>query len=379
MYADVYINRMAKFMPGSPVQNDEMEQYLGFVDGKKSRVKPVILRNNRIKQRYYARDKDGHSTHTNTELTVEAVKALCSPGFQLSDIELLCSGTTSPDQLLPAHGVMVHGLLKSRPIETVTFSGSCCSGMNALKYAFMSVRTGNSNNAVCTGSEKLSTWLSGQYFEEEAQKLKHVEDNPLIGFEKEFLRWMLSDGAAATLLTNKPNADGISLKVEWIDICSFASEVETCMYVGGEKDDAGELHGWSEFSPKQWADQSIFAIKQDARLLEQYIAQLGTKKYIELLQKHDVEPKSIDWFVPHISSEYFRSRVDDEMKKFGVDLPQEKWYVNLSSMGNIGSASIFIALEGLLASGKLRPGQKIMLTVPESARFSYANAMLTVV
>jgi 3-oxoacyl-[acyl-carrier-protein] synthase-3 len=375
----VYINRIAKFLPGNPVSNDEMEEYLGCVDGRKSRSKAIILRNNKIKNRYYSRDKQGNSTHTNAELTLEAIKALCTDGFKVEDIELLTSGTTSPDQILPAHGVMVHGLLKARPIEAITFSGSCCSGMNALKYAYMSVMTGNSDNAVTTGSEKLSTWMSAQTFEEEAQKLKELEDNPIIGFEKEFLRWMLSDGAAATLLSNKPNENGISLKIEWIEICSFANEVEACMYVGSEKDAEGNLHGWTEFSPKQWLEKSIFAMKQDARLLDKNIAQLGTKKYVELFKKHHVDPKSIDWFLPHISSEYFRSKVDDEMKKYGVELPREKWFVNLADVGNIGAASIFIALEELMKSGKLIKGQKIALTVPESARFSYANALLTVV
>lgn len=379
MDRSVYINRIAKFLPGNPISNEEMEDYLGCVDGRKSRSKAIILRNNKIKTRYYSRDKEGNSTHTNAELTAEAVKALCTNGFTLDQIELLTSGTTSPDQLLPAHGVMVHGLLKTRPIEAISFSGSCCSGMNALKYAYMSVRTGNTNNAVSTGSEKLSTWMSAQTFEEEAQKLKELEENPIIGFEKEFLRWMLSDGAAATLLSDKPNPDGLSLKIEWIEICSFANEVEACMYVGSEKDADGNLHGYSEFTPKQWLEKSIFAMKQDARLLDKYIAQLGTKKYVELFKKHNVDPQSIDWFLPHISSEYFRSKVDDEMKKYGVELPQEKWFVNLSSVGNMGAASIFIAIEELMNSGKLKKGQKIAITVPESARFSYANALFTVV
>ncbi len=375
----VYINRIAKFLPGNPVTNDEMEEYLGCVDGKRSRAKAIILRNNKITNRYYSRDKQGNSTHTNAELTVEAIKKLCTNGFKLEDIELLTSGTTSPDQLLPAHGVMVQGLLKSRPIEAISFSGSCCSAMNALKYAHMSILTGNTNNAVTTGSEKLSTWMSAQNFEEEAQKLKELEANAVLGFEKEFLRWMLSDGAAAVLMSNKPNPEGLSLKVEWIEICSFANEVEACMYVGSEKDAEGNLHGWSEYKPKEWLEKSIFAMKQDARLLDKHIAQLGTKKYVELFKKHNVDPKSIDWFLPHISSEYFRSKVDDEMKKYGVELPQEKWFVNLATVGNIGAASIFIALEELMDSGKLKKGQKIALTVPESARFSYANAILTVV
>ncbi len=379
MDRSVYINRIAKFLPGNPISNEEMEDYLGCVDGRKSRSKAIILRNNKIKTRYYSRDKEGNSTHNNAELTVEAVKALCTNGFTLEQIELLTCGTTSPDQILPAHGVMVHGLLKTRPIEAISFSGSCCSGMNALKYAYMSVQTGNTNNAVSTGSEKLSTWMSAQTFEEEAQKLKELEDNPIIGFEKEFLRWMLSDGAAATLLSDKPNPDSLSLKIEWIEICSFANEVEACMYVGSEKDAEGNLHGYSEFTPKEWLEKSIFAMKQDARLLDKNIAQLGTKKYVELFKKHNVDPQSIDWFLPHISSEYFRSKVDDEMKKYGVELPQEKWFVNLSSVGNMGAASIFIAIEELMNSGKLLKGQKIAITVPESARFSYANALFTVV
>jgi 3-oxoacyl-[acyl-carrier-protein] synthase-3 len=375
----VYINRIAKFLPGEPVGNEEMEEYLGYVDGRKSRSKSIVLRNNKIINRYYSRDKEGNSTYNNAEMTAEAIKALCTDGFKLEDIQLITSGTTSPDQILPAHGIMVHGLLKSRPIETITFSGSCCSGMNALKYAHMSILTGNTSNAVTTGSEKLSTWLSAQSYEEEAKKLKELENDPMLAFEKDFLRWMLSDGAAAVLMSDKPNLEGISLKVEWIEITSFANEAEACMYVGADKDENGDLHGWSTFTPKEWLEKSVFAMKQDPRMLDKYIAQLGTKKYLELLDKHKVDPQSIDWFLPHITSEFFRKKVDDEMAKYGVQLPQEKWFVNLAKVGNIGSASIFIALEELMSSGKLKKGQKIWLTVPESARFSYANAILTVV
>ncbi|OFY83376.1 MAG: hypothetical protein A3F72_20195 [Bacteroidetes bacterium RIFCSPLOWO2_12_FULL_35_15] len=375
----VYINRISKFLPGKPVSNDEIEDYLGCVDGKKSRSKAIVLRNNKITTRYYSIDKNGKSTHSNAELAAEAIRALCTTDFKLDDIELLTCGTASPDQIIPAHGVMVHGLLKSRPVETITFSGACCTSMNALKYSYMSILTGNTNNAVTSGSEKLSTWMISQKFEEEAQKLKELEADPLIAFEKDFLRWMLSDGAAAVLLSNTPNPDGVSLKIEGIDICSFANEVETCMYAGSDKDAEGNIHGWNEFEPKEWIEKSIFAMKQDPRLLEKYINKLGTIKYIELLKKHNLDPKDVDWFLPHISSEYFRSRVDDAMRNSGVDLPQEKWFVNLTSVGNIGSASIFLALKELMESGKLKKGQKIMLSVPESARFSYGNALLTVV
>jgi 3-oxoacyl-[acyl-carrier-protein] synthase-3 len=46
---------------------------------------------------------------------------------------------------------------------------------------------------------------------------------------------MLSDGAAAFLLSDKPNADGLSLRVDWIEGVSYANEMETCMYMACEK------------------------------------------------------------------------------------------------------------------------------------------------
>jgi 3-oxoacyl-[acyl-carrier-protein] synthase III len=82
--------------------------------------------------------------------------------------------------------------------------------------------------------------------------------------------------------------------------------------------------------------------------------------------------------LPHISSEYFRKPLDDEMKNLGIGIPQDKWFTNLSQVGNVGSASIYLMLEALFNSGKLAEGMKILVLVPESARFSYAFMLLTV-
>jgi 3-oxoacyl-[acyl-carrier-protein] synthase III len=379
MTQSVYINRIAKYLPGEPVGNEEMEDYLGLVNMKKSRSKAITLRHNKITNRFYANDKQGKSLYSNAELTAEAIKKLTFDGFSIQDIELLTSGTTSPDQMLPAHGVMVHGLLENaRSIETISFSGGCCASMNALKYAYMSILTGNTSNAVTTGSEKLGTILSSSKFEEEVSKLKEVENNPIIALEKDFLRWMLSDGAAAALLSDKPNPNGISLRIEWIEISSFANESDTCMYMGADKDENGNFQGWSVHKPKEWLDKSVFSLKQDTRILEKNITRLGGIKYQQVLEKRKLHPNDVDYFLPHISSEYFREKLFDEMKKLNLEIPQERWFTNLTHVGNIGSASIFIALEELLSSGKLKKGEKLLLSVPESARFSYAYALLTV-
>jgi 3-oxoacyl-[acyl-carrier-protein] synthase III len=379
MSKPVYINRMASFLPGDPVSNDEMENYLGFVSrNMRSKSKPLVLRNNKITSRYYAIDKNGNSTHNNAQLTAEAIRKLESGSFKITEVQLLTCGTTTPDQLLPGHANMVHGELKTHALEAVSFAGSCCAGINALKYAWMAIQSGMCNTAVSTGSEKLSHWMQARNFREEAEKISRLEQNPMLAFEKDFLRWMLSDGAAAVCLSDKKNASGISLRIDYIDNISFAHQVETCMYAGAEKTASGELKGWATFDPVEWLDRSIFSLKQDIKLLDQHIIRLGTQTIVDTFKKHQVSPSEIDWFIPHISSDYFRSRLADEMKKHNIEIPQEKWFINLYRVGNVGSASVFLALDELFRSGKLTVGQKIALIIPESARFNYTNVLLTV-
>jgi len=90
-------------------------------------------------------------------------------------------------------------------------------------------------------------------------------------------------------------------------------------------------------------------------------------------------PSEIDWFLPHYSSGYFRDKLYDSIKKVGCDIPQEKWFTNLTTKGNTGSASIYIILEELFNSGKLKKGEKLLCYIPESGRFSTAFMLLEVV
>jgi len=48
-------------------------------------------------------------------------------------------------------------------------------------------------------------------------------------------------------------------------------------------------------------------------------------------------------------------------------------------VGNVGAASIFLMINELFNNGKLKKDDRLLLLVPESARFSYMYAMLTVV
>ena len=376
---EVFITKASGFFPNSPVSGDEMENYLGMVGGKPSKARRIVLSRNGIKCRYYALDKEGKPTHTNAQMAANAVKGLLDKDLTIDDIDLLSCGTASPEQLIPSHGVMVHGLLGgSRNMEVVSFAGSCCTGVDALKYAYMAVKLGDARNAVVSASERLSAWMRSEYFQKESEYLSQLENQPLLAFQKEFLRWMLSDGAFAVLLENKPNTEGLSLRIDWIDITSFANTKETCMYAGAEKQEDGSLKGWADFPEQEWLSKSVFALKQDTRMLEENIVKLGVDYLIQLGKKHSFTAEDVDWFLPHLSSMFFKDKILEESRARGFFIPESKWFVNLPSVGNIASASAFAMLEELLYSGKLRKGQKILLMIPESARFSYCYCMLTV-
>ena len=377
---NVYITRASKFLPNEPVGNDEMEIYLGMVDGKPSKARRIVLSRNGIKQRYYALDREGNVTHTNVQMAANAIRGLLDKQFTVDDIDLLACGTTSTEQLLPSHAVMVHGELGgTRNIEVVSFAGSCCTGVDAMKYACMSIQSGLSDNAVAAASERLSPWMRASYFQKESEHLALLEHQPMLAFEKEFLRWMLSDGAFALLLQGKPNESGLSLRVDWIDITSFANTKETCMYAGAEKEADGSLKGWASFPAQEWLVRSLFALKQDTRMLADNIVKLGIDFLLQLADKHHFSPDDVDWFLPHLSSMFFKDKILEQSKERGFLIPEEKWFINLPKVGNIGSASAFAMIEELMYSGRLRKGEKILVMIPESARFSYCFTMLTVV
>lgn len=377
---EVYIVKTANFFPNDPVPNDEMEEYLGYINDHPSKSKKIVLRNNGIKRRFYALAKGGKITHTNAQMTARAVRALFDGDVeQLKTIELLSCGTSTPDQMMPSHGVMVHGELKqTQSIEVVSPSGVCCAGMHAFKYAYLAIKTGDVHRAVTTGSERFSGALRSEVFEDEAQKLKQLEENPYIGFEKEFLRWMLSDGASAFLLSDQKNEHGISLRVDWLEGASYANEMEACMYMGCDKLKDGTLKSFMEYSPEEISTKSIFSIKQDVKLLSENIIRLGGQKLQSLIQQKALNLDEVDYFLPHISSEFFKSKIYDYLQENNMAIPYEKWVVNLSSLGNVGAASIYFMVDELFRSNRLKKGQRILLMVPESARFSYVYGLFTV-
>ena len=378
---NVYINDIASYLPNEPVPNEDMENVLGKIGNLSSRTKNIILKNNGIKRRHYAIDpENGNLTDTNATLTACAIKNLAPyTNFTLSDIELLSCGTSSPDLILPGHALMVLGELALSPIEAVTTTGICIAGMTALKYAFMNIKSGLNENAIATGSELSSSYMKSTFFRYEKNVDADLEKNFRLAFEADFLRWMLSDGAGAIFLSNKPSDNKPSLKIDWIEIRSFAGSLSTCMYAGGKKEVSGAVKGWRELDSKNITELKYsLAVKQDTKLLEEHIVSTMTETLQAVIKQYNLSTEDITWFLPHYSSDFFKGRFYEGMKEINFEIPYTKWFSNLETKGNTGSASIYIILEELLKSTRLKKGEKLLCFIPESGRFSHCFMLLTV-
>jgi 3-oxoacyl-[acyl-carrier-protein] synthase-3 len=377
----VYITRLAAHLPNAPVGNDEMERMLGQVNSRPSRARRMVLRSNGIQARHYAIDPQTlQPTHTNASLTAEAVRRLADDRFHLDALECLACGTSMGDQIMPNHASMVHGELGLHSLDLVATAGICLSGLTALRYAQLSVASGEHVNAVATGSELSSAMLAahnyGADFERNAAEL---EVHPELAFEQDFLRWMLSDGAGAVLIEPQPRPHSLNLRIDWIDLFSYAGEMPACMYAGALKQEDGTLLGWARMNPQERTQRAAMTLKQDVKLLNESIVHYAAEKPLKaLMTKRGLRAADYAYFLPHYSSHFFRDRLYQGMLRVGFDLPHDRWFTNLSSKGNTGAASMYLMLEELAHSGRLKSGERVLCFVPESGRFSVGFMSLTV-
>ncbi len=373
MTQDVYITAIGKCLPGPPVSNDEMEEYLGQINGRPSRLRKGILQQNHIVSRHYAMDRNQKSLFRNSEMAADAVRdALSRADVTLSDVEMLAAATTFGDLLAPGFASMVQGELAARRCEIASLHGICASGMMALKSVFSQIRSEEKHTGVACASEFASRRLKASLFENQ----ESVRAGKPLPFSAEFLRWMLSDGAGAAVLQDRPNRHRQSLRVDWIEIHSYAHSREVCMSVGMPESTA---KSWQDYdSVQDAATDGAFNLNQDVRMLDD-VVQVCVDGFLELVEQGRLDPANIDWMLCHYSSHFFRKRIFEVLTKAGVAIPEERWFTNLYSKGNVGSASPYLLLEELFNERDLQPGQKILCVVPESGRFVACYMLLTVV
>lgn len=370
---DVFITNTGHFLPGNPINNDEIESILGKINNKPSRLKKKILKSNGIKNRHYAIDPTGKTFISNTEMAAQAgLDCLASSGIHKNSIDMLSCATSQSDLVLPGFASMVQAEMKIPDVEIHSCHGICSSGMMAIKAAYTALKCGEHDRALVVASE-----LASRLFK--ASRYEAVERVQPVDFDAEFLRWMLSDGAGAMFLQGASAAKkhkGIKLKIEWIRGYSHADAYPVCMSIGSNKKFTKH---WQDYATYEEAEKAgAIVLRQDVRLLDE-VVKCGVDGFLRLVQDKKVIPSEVDYVLCHYSSDYFKSKIFEMLDRAGVAIPEHKWFTNLYEKGNTGCASIFIILDEFIRKKNLKSGEKIMCMVPESGRFNSVYMLLTVV
>src|ERR1700676_272993 len=107
-----FITGTGAFLPGEPVTNDRMEDFIGRIGGRSSSVGQRALRWNGIDTRHYALTPAGEACHSNASMSARAVTAaLKDAGIDRESLQYLATATTQGDLLVPGHGSAIHGEL----------------------------------------------------------------------------------------------------------------------------------------------------------------------------------------------------------------------------------------------------------------------------
>ena len=157
---------------------------------------------------------------------------------------------------------------------------------------------------------------------------------------------------------------------------SYAHQMPGCMYAGAEIVD-GRYAGWKQVDAAHCQARGLMNVKQDVKLLNDNIVRYTVEKALQqVLARRRLQPDEVDHFLPHHSSAYFRQKLHDGLVRAGFPIPFERWFTNLASKGNTGSASIYIMLDEFRRTVTVEPGQKVLCYIPESGRFSSCFMLL---
>ncbi len=323
---DVYITGTGAFLPGDPVGGDAMENFIGRIAGRSSAVGRRALRWNGVETRHYALTPDGRPLHSNASMTAAATQAaLDDAGLSVGDLKHLATATTQGDYIVPGHASAVHAELGAGPIEIASYQSVCASALMAAKGAWLQVRAGEAEVAAAAAGEFSSRWFRPEFYE------------------------------------------------------GTSGRFDPCMWAGSTFADRADMKSaWSHAGPVAAHASGSVALVQDFELLKIVIrAWIGV--WLEKVDQGRIIPDDVDHLLCHYSARSLREEIVSVLKSTAAMIPEEKWFSNLPTVGNIGAASIWVMLDEFMKSGRAKKGEKVLLIVPESGRAMVGFMMCEVV
>ncbi|MEP6946188.1 MAG: beta-ketoacyl-ACP synthase III [Acidobacteriota bacterium] len=272
-----------------------------------------------IKRRHKAADDE----YTSQFGSKAALQALERSGLEPTDIDLIVCATTTPDQIMPSTGALIQAQIGATNAAGMDIFAACSGFLYGLTMVESMIRTGQIRYALVIGAEVLTKYVD------------YTDRGTCVIF---------GDGAGAAVIGPVPEGKGIlATKIK------SDGRYEEQLYAPGGGTKLGTTH-------KTIDDREHFFKMKGNELFKVAVRSMADIS-AEMVEKAGYKVEDIDIVIPHQANQ----RITDAVaSRLGV--PEEKVYSNIAEMGNTSSASIPIAMDECIQSGRIKEGTLVLLT-----------------
>ncbi|MFH0907936.1 MAG: hypothetical protein V1929_04170 [bacterium] len=360
---DVYIAGIASHSPGEPVPFDRIEEVLGplteappKVIKRINRLRGVMKEMLGIEYSHYAIDPvTRKQTENNTSMVASAANvALEQAGLKAADVELIVYAGILFDYMCPPTSVFVQEALGIPRCAEMAIHSNCTAIYKALQVASDLVACGRYRNALVVSSQLSSPFLRAEYF-----------NQAVITEEQAVLRWFLSDGAGAIVLSSdKPARPCMKIVDTYLESVGVGIKPTMHMLIGAAHSNLQDIYanGWHHLT-------------QDLKTVAELAPKLGAQGARNMIDAWGVNLDRVRCLFLNIPTKHMMDLgVKLMSKELGrADIPV---YTKLATRGYPGAPAIIIALEEYLREMPLQPGEQILSFVTESSKWMHAGFLM---
>ncbi len=269
------------------------------------------------------RHKAAADEYTSQFGTAAARQAIERAGIDVTEVELIVCATTTPDQIMPSTGALIQAQIGATNAAGMDVFAACSGFLYGLTMVESMIRTGSIKYALVIGAEVLTKYVD------------YTDRGTCVIF---------GDGAGAAVLGPVPEGKGIlATKIK------SDGRYEEQLYAPGGGTKLGTTH--------ETIDNGMHFFKMKGNELFKVAVRSMADISAEMVEKAGYKVEDIDLVIPHQANQ----RITDAVaSRLGV--PEEKVYSNIAEHGNTSSASIPIALDECIESGKIKEGSLVLLT-----------------
>ncbi len=272
-----------------------------------------------IKQRHKAADNE----YTSQFGTKAALQALERAGLKAEDIDIIVCATTTPDQIMPSTGALIQAQIGAVNAAGMDVFAACSGFLYGITMVESMIRTGQIRYALVIGAEVLTKYVD------------YTDRGTCVIF---------GDGAGAAVLG--PVAEGKGILATKI---KSDGRYEEQLYAPGGGTKLGTTHATIDNGEHFFKMKGNELFKVAVRSMADISA--------EMLEKAGFTVEDVDLVIPHQANQRITDAVASRLK-----VPEEKVYSNIAYHGNTSSASIPIAMDECIQSGKIKEGDLVLLT-----------------